>query len=78
MKLYHRNDALSESYNNNDCLKHDKPEEAIVVAQANTVINPGTMVVEALNAVTTDTTVPTPARSNRLTVRTKLSAVDRK
>ena len=46
-----------------------------MIAETNTVIDPGTVMVESLNAVFADSAMPTPARSNRFAVRAQLCAI---
>ena len=46
-----------------------------MIAETNTVIDPGTVMVESLNAVFADSAMPTTARSNRFAVRTQLCAI---
>ena len=41
-----------------------------MIADPDTVVDPGTVVVESLDAVTADAAMSTAARSNRLAVRT--------
>lgn len=67
--------ALAKGCDDQDRLGDNVQIEGIVVANADTIIDPGAMMVEALNAVATNRAVPTATRSDRAAIWAQLRAV---
>ena len=68
--------TLGKGSEQNHELCHDVHIEDIVVAYADAIIDPGAVVVIAFNAAAADRAVPAATRTDRLTFRTKLRAVN--
>ena len=59
-----------------DCLCEDVQIKVVVVANANTVVDPRTVMVKALDAVSTDRAVPAAAGSYSLAIGAELRAIN--
>lgn len=66
--------ALNEARYEKSCLAKDVEPEVVVIADADAIVDPGAVVVKALNTLTAHRAVPTTTRSDRTTVRAKLCA----
>ena len=72
----HGVNALGKGGVYDDCLREDVHIKVVMVANSNTVVNPGTVMVKALDAVSTDRAVSASAGPYRLAIGAELSAID--
>ena len=73
---YQGQQTFAECYDHQECLANQIDVEDIVVTDAHTVVYPRAVMVEALDAMTTDVTVAASTRPNSLTVSTQTGAAD--